>query len=196
MPSLSGNWAYPLLFLLVAAESAGVPVPGEAALITAGVLSGTGRLDLPYVIGIAALAAIVGDNLGYLFGRKGARKLLARGPKRERLLQRGEAFFARYGGKAVFLGRWVTGVRVVIAWSAGTSRYPWGRFFLWNAAGAICWAASIGGLAHVLGAAAKRDLGLAGLILLGLVLLGCAVYGGVWWWRRRRAASVEGRSGA
>jgi undecaprenyl-diphosphatase len=185
VPSLTGRWAYLILFALVAAESAGVPIPGEAALITAGILSGTGRLELPYVIAVAAAAAIVGDNVGYVLGRKGARRLLARGPKREQLLQRGEAFFHRHGGKAIFFGRWITGVRVVIAWSAGTSDYPWGRFFLWNAAGAICWAASIATLAHLLGAAAKRDLGLAGLILLGLVLLGAAVYGGIWLWRLR-----------
>ena len=49
-----------------------------------------------------------------------------------------ERFFERHGGKAIFLGRWVTGVRVVIAWAAGASDYPWWRFFLWNAAGAIC----------------------------------------------------------
>jgi undecaprenyl-diphosphatase len=188
VPSLTGRWAYPLLFLLVGAESAGVPLPGETSLIAAGVLSGTGRLYLPHVIGVAALGAIVGDNLGYLFGRKGARRLLARGAKREELLGRGEAFFARHGGKAIFFGRWVTGVRVVIAWTAGTSNYPWGRFFLWNAAGAICWATTIAVAAHLLGAAAKRDLGVAGLILLGLALLGAAVYGGVWLWRRRHAA--------
>jgi undecaprenyl-diphosphatase len=191
MPTLTGRWAYPLLFLLVAAESAGVPVPGEAAVITAGVLSGTGRLWLPYVIGVAALAAIVGDNVGYVLGRKGARRLLTRGRKREQVLQRGEAFFERHGGKAIFLGRWVMGVRVVIAWTAGASDYPWGRFFLWNAAGAICWAASIATLAHVLGAAAKRDLGIAGFSLLGLVLLGAAVYGAVWLWRRRVAGNVH-----
>lgn len=187
MPSLTGRWAYLLLFALVAAESAGVPIPGEAALITAGILSGTGRLELQYVIAVAAVAAIVGDNIGYVLGRKGARRLLARGRKREQLLERGEAFFRRHGGKAIFLGRWVTGVRVVIAWAAGASDYPWWRFFLWNAAGAICWSASIATLAHVLGAAAKRDLTLAGLILLGLVLLGAAVYAGVWLWKRRTA---------
>ena len=189
MPSLTGRWAYLILFALVAAESAGVPIPGEAALITAGILSGTGRLELPYVIAVAAAAAIVGDNIGYVLGRKGARRLLARGPKREQLLERGEAFFHRYGGKAIFFGRWVTGVRVVIAWSAGTSDYPWGRFFLWNAAGAICWSASIASLAHVLGAAAKRDLGIAGVSLLGIVLLGAAGYGLVWW--RRRAGRAN-----
>ena len=193
MPSLTGRWAYLLLFALVAAESAGVPIPGEAALITAGILSGTGHLELPYVIAIGAAAAIVGDNVGYVLGRKGARRLLARGRKREQLLARGEAFFRRYGGKAIFLGRWVTGVRVVIAWSAGTSDYPWGRFFLWNAAGAICWSASIATLAHVLGAAAKRDLTLAGLILLGLVLLGAAAYGGWWLWRRRAYSRASTR---
>jgi len=183
--ALTGSLAYPLLFLLVAAESAGVPVPGETAVITAGVLASQGELSLWAVIVVASLAAIVGDNIGYALGRKGVRRLLVHGKKREELLRRAEEFFGRHGGKAIFFGRFITGVRVVIAWAAGTSQYPWRRFFVWNATGGICWAAAVATAAYLLGEAAKRDLTLAGLILLGLVLVGAAIYGGVWYWRRR-----------
>ena len=183
--ALTGSLAYPLLFVFVAAESAGVPVPGETAVITAGVLASQGELSLWAVIVVASAAAIVGDNIGYVLGRKGVRRLLVHGKKREELLQRAEEFFGRHGGKAIFFGRFITGVRVVIAWAAGTSQYPWRRFFVWNAAGGICWAAAVATAAYLLGEAAKRDLTLAGLILLGLVLVGAAIYGGVWYWRRR-----------
>lgn len=192
--SLTGSLAYPLLFLLVAAESSGVPVPGETAVITAGVLASQGTLSLWAVIVIASVAAIVGDNVGYLLGRKGVRRLLVHGEKREQLLRRAEAFFARHGGKAIFFGRFVTGVRVVIAWAAGTSKYPWRRFVVWNAAGGVCWAAAVATTAYLLGEAAKRDITLAGLLLLGLVLVAAAVYGGLWY--RRRRASARDAAGA
>jgi len=78
------------------------------------------------VLPVAALAAVVGDNLGYLLGRRGGRmRLLARGPlhaHRVRLVERGERFFARYGGRAVFLGRWLVFARMTVPWLAGASR--------------------------------------------------------------------------
>src|SRR5947207_15554176 len=69
---------YPLLFLLVMAESSGIPVPGETALITAAVLASRGKLEIEPVIALASAAPIVGDNAGYLFSRKGGRWLLER----------------------------------------------------------------------------------------------------------------------
>ena len=91
-----------LLFLLVAVESAGVPLPGETALLTAGVLAAHGHLSLPGVIATAAAAAIIGDNVGYVIGRKGVRRLLTRPGRlerrRARWLEQGDAFFARHGG--------------------------------------------------------------------------------------------------
>ena len=74
---------YPLLIVLVMAEAGGVPIPGETALITAAILASQGKFDIVLVIAFAALGAIVGDNIGYLIGRKGGRWLLERpGPFR------------------------------------------------------------------------------------------------------------------
>jgi len=67
---------YPLLFVLVMCESGGIPLPGETALITAALLASNGKLEIEFVIAIAAAAAIIGDNLGYLVSRKGGRYLL------------------------------------------------------------------------------------------------------------------------
>lgn len=139
------NLGYTVLAALVAGESAGLPIPGETALISASLLAGTGTLSLPLVIGVAALAAIVGDNLGYWLGRRAGRRALTarRGPfrrHRQHLLDRGEVFFARHGGKSVALGRFVAGVRVVTAIVAGASRMPVARFMVANALGAIAWA--------------------------------------------------------
>lgn len=164
----------------------GLPLPGETSLVTASVLAARGNLSLAFVIGVATAGAVLGDNGGYTLGRLGVRRLLDRPGRwerqRELLVERGERFFRRHGGKAVFLGRWMTGVRLVIAWLAGANRYSWPRFLAWNAAGGACWAASIGLLAFMLGAEAGHVLSWAGLAAAALVLIAVVA---VWAWRRR-----------
>src|SRR5579862_1724749 len=103
--NVPANVGYPLLALLVGAESAGALVPGETALILAAALAGRGQLSLPLVIGVAAGAAVVGDNTGYLLGRRGLRPLVAgrhASDRRRRLVERGDEFFRRHGAAAVF----------------------------------------------------------------------------------------------
>lgn len=188
----ASGFAYVLLALLVGGESTGIPLPGETALIAAAVLASQGKLSLPLVIAIAAAAAIVGDNLGYLLGRKGARQLLERPGRfeehRRNLLRRGEAFFARHGGKTVFLGRWLPFLRITAAWLAGANRMSWPTFLAWNAAGGIAWAISIGVLAYFVGEAAIAVLHTVGYVALGVFAV--VVIGVVTWaiLKRRRAS--------
>ena len=162
----------PLLFVLVAAESAGALVPGETSLIVAGALASQGRLSLPFVIAVAGGAAIVGDNIGYLIGRRGLRRLLDRPGRRSavrrRLLARGEDFFLRHGSAAVFFGRWLPGLRVFASWLAGANRMHWPRFLFWNALGGIAWAATVGTVAYLLGRSAGGSLGAIGFVGLGI----------------------------
>jgi membrane protein DedA with SNARE-associated domain len=169
------NVGYPLLFLLVGAESAGALLPGETALIVAAALASQGRLSLPLVIAVAAGAAILGDNIGYLIGRRGLRRLIDRPGRwaagRRRLVERGEVFFARRGPSAVFFGRWLPGLRVVASWLAGANRMPWPRFLLWNALGGIAWASTVGTLAYLLGRSASGSLGAIGFIGLGVAVV-------------------------
>jgi membrane-associated protein len=167
---------YALLVLLVGGESMGLLLPGETALIAAAVLAHGGGLQLPVVIALAAIAAIVGDNIGYALGRSGARSLLLiHGPlatRRADLVARGEKFFGRHGRGAVFFGRWIPVLRVTAAWLAGGSRMPWPEFALWNAAGCISWAVSVGLAGYALGAAAAgaiSTVALASLILFAAV---------------------------
>jgi undecaprenyl-diphosphatase len=185
---------YPALGALVAVESMGVPVPGETALIAAGILAHNGRLNIALVIPIAAVAAIIGDNAGYLLGRKGGRALLEKpGPllgHRKAIFQKGEPFFARHGPKAVFLGRWVAGLRIAAAWLAGINRMHWPTFLFWNALGGIAWATSVGLAAYYLGAVAEKIVKDAGLIGIGAAAL--ALLGFIIWRRRRRSAKTVG----
>jgi membrane protein DedA with SNARE-associated domain len=186
---------YPLLFVLVMAESGGLPIPGETALITAGVLASRGKLQIEWVIVTAAAAAIVGDNIGYLIGRKGGRWLLERPGRfqRQRLevLQTGEPFFERHGSKAVFFGRFLLGLRVWASWLAGATRMHWRTFVAWNALGGITWATGIGLLAYFLGNSAGNAIETFGIY--GLVALLVAVVSAIVLHRRahRESSSAE-----
>jgi membrane protein DedA with SNARE-associated domain len=181
-----------LLFGLIAAESAGVPLPGEATLIAAAVLATPQHhhYSIVSVIAVAAAAAIVGDNVGYWAGRTGGRKLLERwGPIRryaERALPPGERFFARHGGKTVFIGRFVAVLRITSAWLAGITHMPWWRFFLWNAAGGIVWATGIGLLAYYFGKAATDAVARFGIYaVIALVVAAALAFLGMRIFKRR-----------
>jgi membrane protein DedA with SNARE-associated domain len=179
------NLGYAVLFGLILVESAGAPVPGETSLIAAGVLASAGNLSLPVVFVVAISAAIIGDNLGYLFGRKvGHRVLLAPGRwerQRRQFVDEGEHFFARHGGKTVFFGRWLPVLRFTAALLAGVNEMPWRRFFVFNALGAIGWVCTVGTAAYVLGSSASNlfeAIGFAGLLAVTLTIVGHIV------WRR------------
>jgi membrane protein DedA with SNARE-associated domain len=183
-----------LLFALVAIESAGIPLPGETALVTAAVLAHD-HYGIVWVIVVAAAAAIVGDNIGYWLGRVGGRKLLERWRVTRRYAERAlppaERFFQRHGGKTVFFGRFFAFLRVTAAWLAGISRMHWWQFAAWNALGGIVWATGIGLLAYWAGQAAGDAVGTYGLYAVG-VLVVVAVVGFVVLrlWRKRVEASV------
>src|SRR5215216_6098228 len=128
--SLIEHYGYLVILFGVMLESTGVPLPGETILIASGVLVQRGHLDLGYVIVFGILGAVTGDQIGYWVGRKGGRPFVLRWgryvfitPER---LRRPEIFFDRHGGRAVFLARFVAGLRVFGALVAGISRMPWG----------------------------------------------------------------------
>ncbi len=184
------HWAMLLLFVLLALESFGLPVPGETALIACAVLASQGSLSITWVIVVAALAAIIGDNLGYWAARKGGRPLLQRHrltrQYADRYLPRGERFFAKHGGKTVFLARFVAVLRVTAAWIAGLSHMQWWRFLAWNMAGGIVWALLVGLVAYRLGDAAATALNRYGLVAAGGVVLITAIGFLVVRWIERR----------
>lgn len=173
--AVSASIGYPVLFALVAAESAGALVPAENALIVAGALAGRGQLSLPLVIVTAAATAILGDNVGYVIGRKGCGGSTGRAGSLRTGSERSsvaEAFFIRYGPAAVFFGRWLPGLRVIVAWLVGADRLAWQRFLLWNTLGGVTWAASIASAADALGRSSSGYLaliGLGGVALAGVV---------------------------
>ncbi len=193
------NLGYALLFGLILIESAGAPVPGETSLIAASVLASAGNMALPAVFAVAITAAILGDNLGYLVGRRvGHRVLTAPGRwerQRREFVEEGEHFFARHGGKTVFFGRWLPVLRFTAALLAGVNEMPWRRFFVFNALGATGWVCTVGTAAYILGSSASNlfeAIGFAGLLAVVLAIVGHVV------WRRsqrdRKAAAAATRA--
>src|ERR1700744_4520217 len=148
-----GLWA---LFLLVFLESTGIPLPGETALIAAGLYAGaTHHIPLWAVILVAFAAAVTGDMTGYAIGRRFGYRLLHRHGRHvgitERRLRVGGYLFFRHGGRIVFAGRFVALLRVLAALLAGVHLMPWRRFALMNALGGLCWASLFGSAAYFFG---------------------------------------------
>jgi membrane protein DedA with SNARE-associated domain len=190
MTSLVHHYGLIALFLIVMLESGGVPLPGETALVAAGVFASQGELNIVEVIAVAAAAAIIGDNLGYWAGRTGGRKLLERSKFLSRWMDRvlpwAEGFFHRHGAKTIFIARFFSVLRVTAAWMAGVSRMPWLKFLAWNAAGGICWAVLVGLIAYYLGHAAADAISRYGLIGgVALVVLAALALVGFHFWKKR-----------
>jgi membrane protein DedA with SNARE-associated domain len=179
--SVSSKLGY-LLPAVIGLESMGIPSPGETALVAAAVLASQGKLQIWLVILIGVGSAIAGDNLGYLLGRTLGREVLeSPGPFHKRritLIRVGDRFFERHGGKAVFLARWVALVRFIAAWLAGINRMPFRRFFVWNALGGITWGITFGLVGYFAGHAGAKllsKLGIAGAILLAVMVVGTLI---------------------
>ena len=175
---LFARYGYTVVFLGVFLENTGLPVPGETALLAGAALAKFGRLSLVWVIVIAICGAILGDNLGFLIGRRGGRRLAVRhGPKiglTAKRLAQFDAFFLRHGAKTVFLARFITGLRVFGAMLAGASGLRWGRFLFYNATGAVVWSTAVGVAGYSLAYSwetLERWIGRSGLIALAVVVV-------------------------
>jgi membrane protein DedA with SNARE-associated domain len=139
-----GLW---VIFFGVMLENAGVPVPGETVLLFAGFVAYRGDVDLVWAIIIAIVAASLGDSLGYCAGRFAGKPFVEKYVRRFSLLSRqfdrAEGQFRKHGHWAVFVGRFITGLRVFAGPLAGMFRMAYLRFLFFNFTGAMIWAATI-----------------------------------------------------
>src|ERR671931_2445991 len=159
---LASPWAYVILGLLAAAESAafvGLAIPGETAMLLGGFLAYQGRVNLGVMMAAGALGAVAGDSVGYQLGRVFGEPLehsrLGRkvGPDR---WARGEAYLRERGGRAVFLGRFVGLLRALVPALAGMARMPYRTFLPWNAAGGSIWAPAFVLLGYLAGSSYRQ----------------------------------------
>ena len=175
------TYGYLAVFVLVAVESLGVPLPGETALIAAAAYAGTHphRLSIGLIFAVGAAAAILGDTTGYWIGDKGGYRLLYRYGRYVRLdeskIKVAHYLFDRRGGAVVFFGRFVSVLRTYAAFLAGTTRMRYRRFLFFNASGGVVWAAAYAFLAYYAGsflskASAPFEIGFASLAVVFIVI--------------------------
>jgi membrane protein DedA with SNARE-associated domain len=199
MFSQIGDWAYLLLFVAATLESAaflGLLVPGETLTLVAGVLVSAGVLGFPAACAAAAAGAALGDSIGYELGRRLGRPWVeSHGPRigvRLRALKRLDALFTRHGGKAVVLARFISFLRALAPFIAGSSRMPYHSFLFYNVMGGVLWAVAFISLGYALGHSwwiAERWIGRASLVAGGL-LLAVAILWIRGHGRRRRTATA------
>ncbi len=137
------QYGYGALFGVLFAESFGLPLPGEAFLVTASFLAAQGQLNIWLVALTAWVAAVLGDNVGYAIGRYGGRRLVIRhgarvGINAERL-NKTERFFAHYGPEIVIVARFFPVLRQLNGIVAGSAGMGWQRFASYNALGGLLW---------------------------------------------------------
>lgn len=175
--ALHGWWVYAAAGGLAFAEAAlfvGLILPGETALVLSGVLAARGGISLPVALTVAILAAITGDSVGYLLGRRiGPRLRTSRAGRRvgaERW-ERADAFVRRRGVWAVILGRWVGVLRALVPTVTGITEMPYGRFLVANVIGGATWATA----AVLLGYFSGGPTAWSHRVLMGWSVLGTSV---------------------
>jgi membrane-associated protein len=170
-------------------------LPGDSLLFTAGLLHQQLNLTLPVLIGVAAAAAIAGDQVGYLLGKRYGRRWFtdnARVLKTSHLTQTEDFFRRRHGGAAIVLARFVPIVRTFAPLAAGIGQYTYRKFTMWNIMGAIGWSASVillgSWLGHFEVIANNIDL-----IAVAMVLVSVLPWG-IEYLKRRKNQSATGRA--
>jgi membrane protein DedA with SNARE-associated domain len=180
---------YPGVAGIVFVESFGIPAPGETAIIAGAVYAGRGHLDIVTVAAVAFLAAVLGDSLGYLIGRRGGRPLILRFGRYVRLtpprLAKVEGFMSRQGPKIVVVARFVEGLRQFNGIVAGMTRMRWWVFLVSNTIGAALWVGLWSTTGYLAGDHFEEIATTVGRYLLVAAALTAAIL--AWYlWRRRR----------
>jgi membrane protein DedA with SNARE-associated domain len=202
LQGLVSQWGYPGLLVFVLLGNLGLPLPEESVLWVAGYLVWQGGFQLPLVLLVGIVSAVAGDSLGYWVGRRYGQPVVARyglwarlTPPRLEMLHR---FVQRYGPVAVFLARFIIGLRFLAGPLAGSLAMPWRAFLLANVGGALVYVPLMVGMGYAVGvglggygeplwhAAVKAQESL----LLGAALLGLLYLGYRAWQRRWKVGSV------
>ncbi|MFL6136604.1 MAG: DedA family protein [Frankiaceae bacterium] len=191
---------YGLVALLVFAEDAvfvGFLVPGETAAVLGGVAASRGQVHLGLMIAVVVAAAIIGDTVGYEVGRLLGPRILRVQllEKRRKRLEAAQDFLRQRGGWAVLLGRFVAFFRAVMPALAGTSRMPYRRFLVFNAAGGLIWGGGFVLLGYLAGNSyhtVERVIGRGSAVaVVALLLVAIAV----WRVRKHRSETAGGGAG-
>src|ERR1700712_4468935 len=180
----------PAVFLLMALESACIPIPSEAIMLFAGFAASKGELTLFGIVAAGVLGNLVGSLVGYAIGFYGRTDVLERhrlfhvSPER---LRQGEGWFQRYGDATVFFSRMLPIVRTFVSVPAGVAKMPVGRFALLTTLGSIPWVLALALLGEAVGANWenwRHNLGYLDYVVAAAIIAGIG-----WWLLRRRGGA-------
>lgn len=183
---------YPGLFLIIFAETGlliGLFLPGDTLLITCGFLAQRGHFDVLILLPLLVVAAIAGDAAGYQIGRRAGPRIFTREDSRlfkRKHLERAHAFYARHGGKTIFLARFLAFIRTFAPTVAGAADMPYRKFALYNIAGGLTWIASMVLLGYYAGEAVPNIE--VFMFLLLAFFLGVSLIPAAWHLLRQRRA--------
>lgn len=192
-PAFTGTLGYALVWTAVLLERSiliGLVVPGEVILATGAIFASRGDLALTPVIVLGAVAAIIGESVGFWLGHRYGASLLRRIPLLRRLdgkVDEVERLFSQHGGKTVFIGRFATAAGAFVPFVAGMGRMRYRRFVAFDVPAIVLWAVAVGLVGFFLGEnvdRVDRILSNFGWVMLGLLVIGVAAY--IWWRRRQR----------
>jgi membrane-associated protein len=188
LDAISGSgWTYVVCFALALGDVLFPLLPSETAVITAGVLAGTGDLSLPVIIACSAAGAICGDNIAYVIGRtlKGwVQERLFSGKKR-RHLDRAERSLEDRGGSLIVIARFIPGGRSAVTFAAGVLDYPWRRFILYDVLAGVFWASYASLIGYFGGKTFEDHPGRALLLAFVIAVVFAGLFEGIRWLRRR-----------
>jgi len=185
--ALFSLYGLPVLFTAIAVGAVGIPFPVSLMLIAAGSFVEQGEMRFPAVVAASSVAAVLGDQVGYMLGRWGGERLhmgIQRWPLGVARLKQAEDLTNRWGGLGIFLSRWlITALGPWINITSGVAAYSWRRFFVWDVLGEVLWAALYVTLGYIfsdrvqiitelLGNLAWAIVGLIVTIILGWKLVG------------------------
>ena len=190
--SFVASYGLVAVFILMAAESCGLPFPSEVIMPTAGLLAASGQMNLAAAIVVGAFGNLVGSLIAYLLAARFGEPLLL-GPGRyvgirRHHLELADGWFQRWGLVAVFFGRLLPVIRTYISFPAGLARVELARFSLLTFAGALPWCAALAYVGYALGRNYDRISGPVEKSAIVIALL-VAVALVIWYLRGRREAS-------
>lgn len=194
------DWGYLIVFLAAFLERSllvGLVIPGNVVVMLAGLYAGVGDLNIAWIVAIAFIGSLLGDNLGYLIGLKLGRPLIDKHGDFMRMGARVslvETYFDKYGGATILIARFVTFLGALVCPVAGMSMMNFRRFLYYELLGSLLWAMAFGLLGYFCGL--NRDLiikvfNYVGNTLLIIVLAIAAVAYVVHVIRERRAINIE-----
>lgn len=192
-----GYWA---VFLGILLENLGIPLPGETVTLVGGFLAGSDELNYWLVLSDAIAGAVIGGTCGYWIGRSAGWSFMLQIGRifrisEARLVEMKEQF-SQNAGKAVFFGRFIALLRIFASPLAGIAQMPYGKFFLYNLAGATVWASVMVTLAFFVGQVVSLEqlvAWMAQFAVLALILVVAWIVVPIWWESRqvKKASSEE-----